>query len=222
MAVRNWSDGETLTAAAMNELVSSTTMRFASAAARDAVLVGDLAPVDGMTAFLLDSNLTFKYIVVNGTGYWAPQAGTVCFFAYQKTSQNLVSNTYNFIAPIDGLANNRNLNNWYNPTTATFTPLCPGYYQMFGGVGVVATTAANVYRVGLTNNSNTFVQASARDYMHASYTGFVGIAFRRHIAYMNGTTDFLRLAIYPPASDITAIGLGNSINSGFGAVYLGM
>ena len=221
--VRNWTDGETLTAGAMNELVSSTTMRFPSAASRDATLVGDLAPVEGMTVFLLDSNLTFKYIVVGGAGYWAPQAGTLCFSAYQKASQALGATVANYIAPMDGLIGNRNINNWYNPATGTFKPLCPGFYQLFGGVGIAAVNFIGVTYAAFSGSDGQAILSSMRYFQHGTYTtGSVAFNARRHTVYMNGTTDFSRLVEYSGVALNTAIALGDSVNASFGAIYLGM
>ncbi|MEV5862395.1 H-type lectin domain-containing protein [Streptomyces sp. NPDC052071] len=70
-------DAETLAKNIANGIVSRSTLRFASAAARTAALTGVAAPVEGMTSWLQDVNRLYVY---NGTA-WAQvsiaQSGTV-------------------------------------------------------------------------------------------------------------------------------------------------
>lgn len=87
MVIKNWTDGDYVTAADMDELSRSVVMRFTSAANRDAVLVGDLAPQDGMVVYLTDIN---RHMMREGS-WWLPMPGTFIFNAKQSTAQTLTT-----------------------------------------------------------------------------------------------------------------------------------
>lgn len=63
-------DAATLGRNIANKIVERSVMRFASASARNAALVGTAAPVEGMVCWLQDTNLLYVY---DGTS-WNPQS----------------------------------------------------------------------------------------------------------------------------------------------------
>jgi hypothetical protein len=217
VAVRDWSDGDTLTGAALNEITTSGYMRFASAAERDNTLVGGLAPVAGMRAFMLDTNLVWIYAVVSGTGYWTPQPGTLLFNHYQATAGVVQSTAASFTA----LPGGRNLGNWFDPVAGRFTVAVPGYYEFFGSVGQSGTGGGGGMQIGVRINGvgGTSGPTSHMFYSPAAAIGSLGTAgvIRNHTRYM------------VPGDYATLNGAGNysgSIASGgynthFGAIYLG-
>jgi hypothetical protein len=221
MAVRNWSDGDLLTSAAMDELTTSMFARFANAAARDAFFVGDLAPVPGMKASMLDTGATLTYIVVNGVGYWAPQPGTLCFWATQAASQSMplgATVLTNFTAPA------RNYGNWFDTVAGKFSPKVPGFYEFFGGVSFLTGSSSAPHQAGFRLNgtvSPPWLSMSEGDQTWTSQTVTVASFNARRIEYsMNGTTDYMQLAAAPGVA--TSTSATASLACSFGATYQGM
>jgi hypothetical protein len=60
-ALTDTPDAATLARNIANKIVERSVMRFASASARTAALVGAGAPVEGMVSYLQDTNLTYVY-----------------------------------------------------------------------------------------------------------------------------------------------------------------
>jgi len=220
MAIRDWSDGELLTAAAMTELTGSMNMRFPNAAARDATLTGGLSPVPGMTVFMLDSNIALTY---TAAGYWAPPAESLCFFGNQAATQSLALNTFTAITGFT-LTNhgNRNLNGWFDPVTGRFTPKVPGIYEFFGGLSMTSGPVGLTYshRGGFrANGTGNTTYIAATEYRHTITTN-VSASFnlRRFWYAMNGTTDYMEIVAW--AANATNTGTGAQAPT-FGAKYVG-
>jgi len=219
MSARYWTDDEELTPAAMNELEASSLMTFADAAARDAFLVGDLAPVPGMHVFMLDANMSLTYLNPGIPG-WYPNPGTLCFAAYQTAGQSLASLTNVALTGFTVVAG-RNLNGWFTPATGKFKPTLPGLYEFTGGVGTTTSpTAAPFHRCGLRLNgtgSAAFIAASEhRQVTNASMA--VGFGVRRFTLALNGATDFVELVALAGVATATSTGV---LASSFTAKYVG-
>jgi len=223
MALKDWADGELLTPATMNELTSSMNMRFSSAAARDALLVGSLAPVAGMTVFMLDTNMALTYVVVGGNGYWAPQPYTLCFFARQAAAQGLGANTY---AAITGYTvadyGGRNFGNWFDVTTGKFTPKVPGVYELLGGMSMANGPSGSTYaqRAGFRMNGTGAAAFSLYSENRQAISSDVPVSFdvRQFLLAMNGTTDYVELVAN--AANVTNTSTGAQAPV-FGAKYMG-
>lgn len=223
MAVRNWADGELLTSAALNEITSSMTMRFANAAARDSMLTGDLAPAVGMTVHLADSGMTFMYIVVGGTGYWAPLPETLCFYGRQAAAQALAGGQYSVITNFT-LADhgNRNLYGWFDAAAGRFTPKIPGVYEFFGGVSMATATAGGAgytNRCGMRLNGSPI--AASENWVNVTSGSYAPVSFnaRKYTYIMNGTADYMELDASTGSATNTVVTSGMAPT--FGAKYLG-
>jgi hypothetical protein len=218
MPVQDWADGQQLTAAAMNELVTSGYMRFADSAERDAFLVGDLAPVPGMTACMLDDHTTYTYMRIGSFTGWVPPPGTPCFTAYQMATQSLPSSAF---VTISGFTADRNLNGWFNASTGRFNPKLPGIYEFTGGLSMAAASInAGTHRGGFRLNGaagSTYLQAAE---FRQLTTGNLPVSFsvRRFLFSMNGTTDYVELVAW--ANTTTTTGTGSQAPS-FNAKYVG-
>jgi len=221
MVIKNWADGELLTPAVMNELTTSMTMRFANDAAREALLVGDMAPAPGMTVYMLDSGITFTYIMVGGNGYWVPPPETLCFFACQSAPQTLTAGV--FAAIINFSVVGRNFGNWFNPANGKFTPQLPGLYEFVGGIGMVSAPAASpsyALRGGLRFNSSggTLPHNATENRQIVTTNGPAAFNVRKFTFAMNGTTDYVELVAMSPSTSNTVAG---AMAPTFGAKYLG-
>jgi hypothetical protein len=91
---KNWNDGDLVGSAELDELGNSGIMRFANAAARNAFLVGDMAPKDGQTVFIQDTNATLTYVTAGTFSGWVPPPGTFVFNAYASVTQSIPNGAY--------------------------------------------------------------------------------------------------------------------------------
>jgi hypothetical protein len=222
--VKVWTDGELLTAATMNDLTGSTLMRFADAAARDAMLVGGLAPTPGMTVLMLDTGMTLTYVGPAGAGVWMPLPLSVCFTAYQQVSQGIPGNTYTALNAftLAEHAASRNLYGWFDTATGKFNPKAPGIYELTGGVSMNTSVAGsgNTHRGGFRINGTggTAYDLRSEHRLSLNTTGAVSFSLRKFVCQMNGTTDYAELVAYPALSTVTGTGVQAPM---FSAKYLG-
>jgi hypothetical protein len=207
-------------------------MTFANAAARDAMLVSDLAPVEGMRVFMLDTNLLLTYIVVSSVGYWAPQPGTLIFNHYQQFAQSLGGGTVNSTVGITSISaapnGSRNFGGWFNTSTGRFLPLCPGYYEFYGTASQTYNTGGANLRAGFRSDTSAYypnmIPQSEGRWLMAPGLGSQNLGgvtpCRKYQQYMNGTTNFMELCLYQQGVQTTITAAGYQCH--FGAKYLGM
>lgn len=94
--VKNWSDGDYVSGDQMDDLETGHNLMFADAAARDAALVGDLAPFAGMTVFtggvgwqVYNGSAWVTFLATTGVApVAAPYAAGTSTFTYPANAAN--------------------------------------------------------------------------------------------------------------------------------------
>jgi hypothetical protein len=174
----------------LNELVRYDNNIFADAAARDAFLTGDLAPVPGMTAYMADDGVTYRRITVGAASYWAPAPGThlVCMTA----GGNMGSMGGNVAYQLTTLTTvrTRNLGGlWAN---SRFTPVVPGFYELEASV-CLNHSATDGYRAAWLSLNGASVATAINGSWNQFYpTGGtlgsqINVPTRSVCTYFNGT-----------------------------------
>jgi hypothetical protein len=132
--VKTWQTDDPVYVEDLNELVALGNLTFSSTAARDSFLVGDLAPIQGTVAHVIN-DITYRRITVAGTSYWAPLPGTlICGMTYSSSNSaylNMNGSGVPTQVPLT-YAKFRNLNNAWSTSTYQFTPTIPGFYELDG------------------------------------------------------------------------------------------
>lgn len=222
MPVKVWRDGDYVQASDLNEIVSSGIPAFANAAARDAFLVGPLAPVPGMTVHMLDDGVTYRRITVGASSYWAPPPGTfIC--AYQQTSSNTIA-----AATADILGNMSTVAGRSSPwwlTNNRFTPLLPGFYQFDGQVSWSASASdkarGSFFTLNYAGNAlGTAIPGSMAMYAPSALM-FAIYPARTTVVYLNGSTDNVSLGWYNESSTGHNSNVTGSTVSAISVKYLG-
>jgi hypothetical protein len=210
MALKNWSNGDVLYGADMDDFTRNSIMRFPTAASRTSTLVGGLAPTPGMLAYAQDTNLTNRYVDVGGTQYWALHSGMILVQTGGVTTgdggavQSIPNAT---ITPLTSLAvtNFRNVNNWFTAATGRFLPSLPGYYEftVSGAISNDATNYNGVRCLGLRLNGAASMLPGAGIYTGtgASHSAsFIDVMMRPCVQYLNGTGDYIDVCAYQTSS----------------------
>lgn len=123
--------------ASLTAVQSGTVMRFATKAARDAALVGALAPVPGMFAYCGDIKRTEMFITPTAATFgafsgWAPLPGTFVASFYRGTAQPIPNNVGTYMAWDQ--VNFDLLGGYSAATPSRYTFKVPGAYIISGGV----------------------------------------------------------------------------------------
>jgi hypothetical protein len=196
MAVKNWTDGDYVDASDLDGLTKSMNLTFATAAARDAFLVGDLAPQQGMIAHTLDTGITWHRITVGGTSYWAPAPGTMVCHVWQTSQTSIGTNgTLTQVTAMNTAASPgiRILNNWWVPDK--FTPLCPGHYEINYCVAIVGAYSDSYRMAGVMFNTLTaFAHGSACSFLPGMASPN-NVLSKSYPIYFNGTTDWAAIGV---------------------------
>jgi hypothetical protein len=79
---------------------------------------------------------------------------------------------------------------WYNPTTYTFAPTIPGYYQLSAGATLASFSGIAILAFTDALGSQFFASVDAQRSAAAATLAL------STLVYMNGTTDAVRLTIY--------------------------
>jgi len=135
MALRKFIDGEVFYSEDLDSLSLASTLRFPNAAARDAALIGELAPVHGTQVAMADDG-GGRLIRRSASNTWLPMPGTMCF-SYAATGSQSISPQQSYPTTVTGWNSNligRNFNNWFNISNGYFKPDINGYFEMCGGV----------------------------------------------------------------------------------------
>jgi len=221
--VRNWTDGDYVGASDLDEFVSSGNLVFTTTAARDAFLVGDLAPKSGMFATTTSDGMTLKYIVVGGTGYWSPMPGTFLVHVTQGTNFHTLgpSGTITQITNLSTVVG-RNYKNWFDTANSRFAPSCPGFYEIDASV-CWTNIAGGDRRLWLALNG-TVLDATMTVIGNVAQPDPPVYALRTCYVWMNGTTDYLTLMSSHTCSSTQSTSQHNYTNtpSSFTARYAGV
>ena len=239
--MKRWADNDLVYDDDLSELVTSANLTFANAAARDAFLVGSIAPVPGTTVYMKDDGITYTYVMVGGTGSWAPAPGTlISGVGFGSTYQSMGSAGVPTLVAIPGIAQySRNLNNAYNVTTSRFNPQVPGIYEISGQVASTVPAPYDGYRSAwlCLNNSvpgsadaSTIPGSRNQFWPSVSVSSMVTVATKEICCYLNGSSDYVTLwAMHSASAGITIGGSVYATNAGSSyydtsltAKYLGM
>lgn len=183
MAIKNWTDGDFLYGADLDDIVTSIVMRFPDVATRNAVLVGDLAPKPGMMAYTDDSKQTRQYVVVASVGYWAPLPGTVVAELYQSSPQSIPSATYTALAMH---VYRLDRGGGAFGSVSRYTPNVPGYYTVMGSVSLPVFNGVGTVGVG----KNGVLQVGGYSTLGGTTNGNTCIPSYPVTLYANGTGDY--------------------------------
>jgi len=179
MALKKFNDGDVFYSEDMDSLVAGSNMRFPNAAARDAALVGALAPVNGTQVVLSDDGRAYRRV---GTA-WAPPPGTVLFSYASTTPLNVASGA---TIPVTNWTTNllggRNWGNWFSGSSFT-TPIA-GYFEFAGAVHFGSPTNGGARSVWVNTSGSGNQQAH---YTHL-YNGAFQIALVPGPFYMSANT----------------------------------
>jgi hypothetical protein len=239
--MKRWTDGDRVYFEDLNELVTSANLSFANPAARDAVLAGDAAPVPGTTVHMQNDGITYKYMVADEVGSWAPTPGTlisgVGIGTYQ---QGLSSSAVPTLVAARAVAQySRNLNGAYVIATSRFNPQIPGIYEFGAQVAFNNPSPYDGYRAVWLCLNNSVPGSAIGSAIAGSWNQFypsqpapitVTVATRGVCCYLNGSTDYVTL--WANHNSSVALAAGGSIyasNPGYQyydtcltAKYLGM
>jgi hypothetical protein len=220
--MKNWVTNDAVTAADLNDIAFNGNLAFANAAARDAFLVGDMAPVPGLTVYMIDDGNAYRYV---GAGGWVPAHSIhmVTMFApsyFSMNSNAVVQATGMTTFPPD--MNNRNFGGcWANDK---FTPKYAGFYELEAALIFTHATAVDGYRaVWLSLNGASLASAIPGSWNSTWQTGAPAgtntyVQARSTCCYFNGTD----------GSYVTIMGQQSSTSTltiwpaSFSAKYLGM
>lgn len=236
--MKRWATDDLVYNTDLNDMVAGGNLVFASVAARDAFLIGDLAPVAGMTVYMQNDSITYKRIDVGGIGYWAPTPGTL--MACMVTSSG---STVDQVLSPDGAAAvayktpanyGRNLNNCFSTTTYRFTPGVPGFYEMEGLANFYHGTVDG-YRATWLCLNGASQAAIPGSWNHAFPGGSTtntqfGIFTRTVCCYLGATDYVTHMAMHNSTgqtylrgrSDTSSAGYQYNYDSCFTAKYLGL
>lgn len=188
MALKKFNDGDVFYSEDLDSLVAWSNMRFASAAARDAALVGNLAPAVGTNVTLADENRSYRRF----STMWLPQPGTVMFSAFSASTATIPAGGAVTIGGYTNLI--RNFGNAFNLTNGQFTPPAQGYYEFCGGAAFSSPSnnGARTLYVGLGSGYNVTGSSYSYEYGHALYSIFspavilLGIGTVAYLNVFNG------------------------------------
>lgn len=216
--VKNWADGNTVYSADYDETVTSTVMRFPSAAARDAVLVGDVAPVDGMHCFIVDTE--YVYHVVSGTGYWCPLPGAAVVDVYATTNQTLATSGSPYVV-LNMSTVAKNLGAGYVVATGKFTAPWPGHYT-FHASASFASNATGYRQIYYRLSGGATMAGSGRQLLASVFTTGLPLAVTT-TWYLSagGTVEPMVLHTAGATLDL-ASGSGAFYASKFSVIYQGL
>jgi hypothetical protein len=219
--LKNWTNGDVFYGGDMNALVLNSNMRFASATERSSIMAGDLAPRNGLVSYLADVKAATRY---NGTT-WAPLPPTLMFSYTTNTTSALPSGTVTPLTfQVTLLKSSVNYGNWFTPASGQFNPQLPGYYEFAGGASVDAG-AGGAYgggsrSVGVRFNGVLQPQSACAEIPPGTNV-ISTMTMRPYVQYMNGTSDYVQLALLASAGasiNVTNAGISSAYFSG---KYLG-
>ena len=210
----------------LREIITHSNLVFADAAARDAFLVGDLAPVPGMLTYLVAAdNLsnTQRRIRVGGVDYWAPPTGMEVVGMSPAASVSAATGVATQVVNMTNVRG-RNANTmWANNQ---FTPSVPGFYELDAAVRFNNASAADGYRLAwLSLNGASQVTAipGSGNQLGPGAANPSTVHTRTVSLYFNGIDGsyVTLMCMHNSASSITISGLATSATL-FTAKYLGM
>lgn len=82
--------------------------------------------------------------------------------------------------------------NCYNPANGRFTPNVAGYYMMTGCVSFNSTDSTKIFTCMLSKNGANIISGSSAE----GGTSIYAVPTVSGLIYMNGTTDYVVLAVY--------------------------
>jgi hypothetical protein len=222
-AVKNWTTGVVVAMGDLNELVCSSNLSFATAAARDTFLVGALAPVQGMTVYLQDVKVSYKRITVAGTSYWAPAPGTHLVSESWASATPLPAGVATQILNLTILRTRNLATMWANNR---FTPTIPGFYEFDAAINMPNTVTDGYRAAWLSLNGASVATAMPGSwnqlYPAGSATGASTstVPVRPVSYYFNGTDGsyVTLMGMNGAATDLQTSASGTC----FSAKYLGM
>jgi hypothetical protein len=234
--MRRFIDGDKITANDLNDLIVFSNLSFTNAAARDAFLVGSLAPLQGMRVHMQDDGITYSRITVGGSSYWAPAAGSHTTGMIMAAMGGSASQTLNVSGTPTRVnltsVKTKNINSWW--ANNQFTPTVPGYYEIEALV-CFSTPAVDGYRaawLGLNGISMASAVPGSMSQLYpagSSVSDVLTVTPRPVIMYFNGTDgSYVTLVAMHTSSsthDLVSYYYANAY-SGYGCVfnvrYLGM
>jgi hypothetical protein len=222
--VKNWADGDTVSEADLDDLIGSSNLVFANAAARDAYLVGALAPTPGMQVHMLDDGITYKRITYGGTDYWVPAPNTHLVTMTTASNQVIATTSATQITNLTTVAT-RNFGNWW--ASDRFTPTLPGIYQLDAMLTFTSTAGDGYRAVWISLNGATAATAipgssnQLTPYIPSGGTSPYALHTRTVCVPLTGTS-YVTLMFQHSSTSSPSVGYTGVYGSGsFTAKYLG-
>jgi len=225
--MKRWVDGELVYDTDLNEIVSQSNLIFATAAARDAFLTGDLAPVPGMTVYLVTPDALGgfqKRIRAGGTDYWAPLPGSPVVGVTTPTSVTTMPTGAATQIVAMTTVRARNVNTmWANNR---FTPTLPGWYQL-DAIIYYYSAAGDGYRaawLSLNGASTATAIPGSWCQIYPAVAGQVSVHTRTVLQYFDGV-DGSYVTLMGMHNSTSTVQTGGTAWTGFNvftAKYLGM
>jgi hypothetical protein len=225
--MRKWVNGENVYASDLHSIVAHGNLVFADAAARNAFLVGEFAPVPGMVVYLESPDAfggTQKRVTVGNNSYWVPPPGTTIVGVSSASGGGTI--TSGVATQMTGMTAVRTRNAATMWANDRFTPTLPGWYELDATVRYTQVAADGFRATWLSLNGASAGTAMAGSW-NQLYPGWanssVSVPARTVMAYFNGIDGsyVTLMGMHNSTSTVTA-GYSSLGVSAFYAKYLGL